>query len=445
MDHTYSCSFASSSTSHGYLGNQEQVGGHFSKLSLLQSSIHRTRQSLSITNRGFLSLEAISSKKAHVKTKDLDEDDNLLTEENLKYKPMGFGQGKTYDTFLEDELLEKMEYKKAAESKMKIDAAFKKPTSKSEPLIIDGIKVWVGDLPKKKNVDRDLRSVFRHVPGLLNISPSVHGNEKTRDPICKGFGFLTFDTLEHARSFISSFEDQLISFGKVEKRISFSITKESTAKVVPSSSKSLFEVQKLRVRDKGAGKAAGSFTRPELGFARIVEGGIAVDCVEEREISQFLEPEVEVVEEEVEAASREGDDGFSEDEDDESLDEEESDNDFDSDDMSDFEVSVEIGDPPSAFFNRQQGVEGEKSSNAERHICELEERLRKKLGVGDLESQKKSEKPTTKPRGFNSRKAKALPKGNNPAAVTNRLKKKERELMTGVLEKYGRGSSSTKP
>ena len=57
----------------------------------------------------------------------------------------------------------------------------------------------MNDLPKKKNIKRDLLSAFKHVPGLLEISPSVLGNEKTRDPICKGFGILIFDNIDHAR------------------------------------------------------------------------------------------------------------------------------------------------------------------------------------------------------------------------------------------------------
>jgi RNA recognition motif-containing protein len=54
------------------------------------------------------------------------------------------------------------------------------------------------DLPKKKNIKRDLLLAFKKVSGLLEINPNVLGNEKTRDPICKGSGFLIFDSIENA-------------------------------------------------------------------------------------------------------------------------------------------------------------------------------------------------------------------------------------------------------
>lgn len=31
---------------------------------------------------------------------------------------------------------------------------------------------------------------FKEFPGIINISPAVLGNKKTRDPICKGFAFV---------------------------------------------------------------------------------------------------------------------------------------------------------------------------------------------------------------------------------------------------------------
>ncbi|KAL3654118.1 hypothetical protein CASFOL_003799 [Castilleja foliolosa] len=41
------------------------------------------------------------------------------------------------------------------------------------------------NLPKKKNIHKDLRLSFQCVCGILNIVPVVSGNEKTRDPVCK--------------------------------------------------------------------------------------------------------------------------------------------------------------------------------------------------------------------------------------------------------------------
>lgn len=53
-------------------------------------------------------------------------------------------------------------------------------------------------LPRKKNVHRDLKLAFSGFPNILNISPAVEGNKKTRDPICKGFAFIDFKSDEAA-------------------------------------------------------------------------------------------------------------------------------------------------------------------------------------------------------------------------------------------------------
>ncbi len=58
-----------------------------------------------------------------------------------------------------------------------------------------GVEVWVGNLPRKKNVDRDLWAALRSVGGLLHVQPIVFAqSEKTREPLCKGYAFLTFKT-----------------------------------------------------------------------------------------------------------------------------------------------------------------------------------------------------------------------------------------------------------
>lgn len=48
------------------------------------------------------------------------------------------------------------------------------------------------NLPKKKNVHRDLKAAFKEVSGILNIAPAVSGNKKTKDPVCKGFAHVDF-------------------------------------------------------------------------------------------------------------------------------------------------------------------------------------------------------------------------------------------------------------
>lgn len=54
------------------------------------------------------------------------------------------------------------------------------------------------NLPKKKNILRDLKSALQGIPGIINIAPAVIGNKKTRDPICKGFAFVDFKREEDA-------------------------------------------------------------------------------------------------------------------------------------------------------------------------------------------------------------------------------------------------------
>lgn len=55
-----------------------------------------------------------------------------------------------------------------------------------------GFRVRVTNLPKKKNVHRDLKAAFKEVSGVLGIEPAVSGNKKTKDPVCKGFALVDF-------------------------------------------------------------------------------------------------------------------------------------------------------------------------------------------------------------------------------------------------------------
>jgi hypothetical protein len=62
----------------------------------------------------------------------------------------------------------------------------------------DGVQVRIWNLPKKKNIHKDLKQAFKGFPGLLNINPAVSANKKTRDPVCKGFAFLKMESVEAA-------------------------------------------------------------------------------------------------------------------------------------------------------------------------------------------------------------------------------------------------------
>ncbi|XP_015884219.3 uncharacterized protein LOC107419902 [Ziziphus jujuba] len=152
----------------------------------------------------------------------------------LENKPRGFGEGKVYDTSIEDKLFEEMEQSRQAQdaniNKLKKNPA--KPSSKQDEqkkkakeVVPSGIQVQVVNLPKKKNVHRDLKSAFKGVPGIISINPVVSGNKKTRDPICKGSAFIYFKSEEEANRFIQMFSRQSISFGKVQKEIKCEIVK----------------------------------------------------------------------------------------------------------------------------------------------------------------------------------------------------------------------------
>ncbi|KAA8523820.1 hypothetical protein F0562_010243 [Nyssa sinensis] len=64
--------------------------------------------------------------------------------------------------------------------------------------VLSGSRVRLVNLPKKKNIHRDLQLVFKGVPGIINIIPAVSGNKKTKDPICKGLAFVDFKSEDEA-------------------------------------------------------------------------------------------------------------------------------------------------------------------------------------------------------------------------------------------------------
>ncbi|XP_031258267.1 uncharacterized protein LOC116116311 [Pistacia vera] len=146
----------------------------------------------------------------------------------LESKPRGFGEGKAYDTSVEEKLLEEMEQSRQAQianiNKLKNNPVSISPkkldgSNKASEVIPSSIRVRLINLPKKKNIHRDLKSAFEGVPGITNISPAVSGNKKTKDPICKGFAFVDFKSEEDATRFVQIFSRQSISFGKIQKQI----------------------------------------------------------------------------------------------------------------------------------------------------------------------------------------------------------------------------------
>lgn len=146
----------------------------------------------------------------------------------LEKKPRGFGVGKKYETLIEDKLLEEIEQSWKAQAanlnNLKTNDPLKRDHNNNNNNLIkgetqSGFRVRVTNLPKKKNVHRDLKAAFKEVSGVLNIAPAVSGNKKTKDPVCKGFALVDFKTGVDANRFVEQFNGQRLSFGKVVKQI----------------------------------------------------------------------------------------------------------------------------------------------------------------------------------------------------------------------------------
>ncbi|KAJ1254213.1 hypothetical protein BS78_K103700 [Paspalum vaginatum] len=132
---------------------------------------------------------------------EVDEEEFLAT----RPRPMGFGEGKTYSTDLEERLLRETTGLGGAGARRRGEGAPAKrrpgETSAKETgadLSDVGVQVRVWNLPKKKNIHKDLKQAFRGFPGLLSVDPVVSANKRTRDPICKGFAFLKLESAEAA-------------------------------------------------------------------------------------------------------------------------------------------------------------------------------------------------------------------------------------------------------
>lgn len=83
--------------------------------------------------------------------------------------------------------------------------------------IPNGTRVRLINLPKKKNIHRDLQAAFKPFSGIINIIPAVLGNEKTREPVCKGFAFVDFKSEKEANRYftynkIKEFGPQMSNF-----------------------------------------------------------------------------------------------------------------------------------------------------------------------------------------------------------------------------------------
>ncbi|GAB2214201.1 hypothetical protein Droror1_Dr00018541 [Drosera rotundifolia] len=151
----------------------------------------------------------------------------------MKKKPTGFGEGKEYDTSLEEKLLEEIEQSRIAQlaniNRLKLEASrpMSKKLEKAPEVIPSGIRVLITNLPKKRNIHRDLKSAFKEVSGIISISPMVSGNKKTRDPICKGLAYVYFKSMDDANRFIDLFSGQTVTFGKAVKKLKYELVNSS--------------------------------------------------------------------------------------------------------------------------------------------------------------------------------------------------------------------------
>ncbi|KAG9155503.1 hypothetical protein Leryth_009935 [Lithospermum erythrorhizon] len=179
---------------------------------------------------------------------DDDDDEVIIDLKNMKKwrenKPRGFGEGKEYETLVEDNLMEEIEQSRKAQvvnvNKLKNsnakDLSKKNEQDKKIKDVEEGYRVRLVNLPKKKNIHKDLRLAFAGVPGLISIVPAVYGNKKTRDPICKGLAFVSFKSENEALRFVQTFSKQSIAFGKVQKQIKCELLKSEVSMSAPEQS-----------------------------------------------------------------------------------------------------------------------------------------------------------------------------------------------------------------
>lgn len=71
-------------------------------------------------------------------------------------------------------------------------------------MVPNGTRVRLVHLPKKKNIHRDLQAAFKPFSGIVNVIPAVSGNEKTREPVCKGLAYVDFKSEKEAKRYLLS-------------------------------------------------------------------------------------------------------------------------------------------------------------------------------------------------------------------------------------------------
>ncbi|KAL1215335.1 hypothetical protein V5N11_009756 [Cardamine amara subsp. amara] len=399
----------------------------------------------------------------------------------LEKRPRGFGAGKKYETSIEDKLLEEIEQSWKAQAanlnKLKNDPLKSQQLKRDDNLIKGtgetqiGFRVRVTNLPKKKNVHRDLKAAFKEVSGVLSITPAVSGNKKTKDPVCKGFALVDFKSEIDANRFVEQFNGQRLGFGKVLKQIKCQVVEFSSNE---SESKEVyfdngFQVQKLPYSGLEAVSSNADVIEEEDAFLDSGEDSdIEVDETEVEEDEQNpissssieapielkgdSKPGVRSQKHVVKRETREPEESetplvsFQANKSEEGVAETHLDDEID---MADVEEVVEENIEP---LNSSMSSSEEKRID---RIRRLEEKLlgKEKLLSGGADSDQPEAKPARveeKKKEKKKKKKKILVKGQAKKGSkieipgsSKRLKVKEKALLTGVLVKYAANAAST--
>ncbi|KAG8058866.1 hypothetical protein GUJ93_ZPchr0002g26536 [Zizania palustris] len=165
-------------------------------------------------------------------------------------RPLGFGAGKAYSTDIEEQLLREMGLggggRRSEPTSAKNRAAANSAKATDEDINDGVVHVRVWNLPKKKNIHKDLKLAFKGFPGLINFEPAVSANKKTRDPVCKGFAFLKMESVESATRFVELYSQKTLSFGKIQKPIRCCIVDEPSSADSSKESSSVTSGQSIR-------------------------------------------------------------------------------------------------------------------------------------------------------------------------------------------------------
>ncbi|KAL7133025.1 hypothetical protein ABFS83_12G113700 [Erythranthe nasuta] len=362
-----------------------------------------------------------------------DDEEVFVPLENMKKwlasRPSGFGEGKTYDTSVEDKLVEELEQSRKAQlanlNKLKHGSVNPNPkkvtTNQDKGSAQDGFRVRLVNLPKKKNIHRDLQLAFKGTPGLLSIVPVVAGNEKTRDPVCKGIAFVDFKYQDEAQRFVENYSGRSISYGKVQKQLTCEMVNPSAPK------------KSAIAKTVDAGNRT-----PRKPLLKLSE---ELDDVLETDVPLLRSLE-ETVPNELDGEWEDDDDNDDDDDDDEEINATSA---FDSAVIpsSSKKISkIEKKEKKAASKTKKEGVPKIKKINATSAFDgsnTVAEEIDGDSVVSSSSSKQTSkiDKSEKKAAASKTKKNKNIPKTKNILGSATRLKVRDKAVLTGVLSKYG--------